>query len=295
MAHDLVETATFDTPITVPDPGDPAQAGVVAAAFSAVANRAQFLKQYTDMVATGVYRIRTINVSAMPTTTGVVDGDIAYDPGKGFFFFYVDTAHFFTPDGYWVIASTVITDGVWLNVEYGKVNANGGFPSIGPTFQDSGIASSKIKQSLQTNYLVAQGRLPTSGIMNDYFEDGNSREVADSRFTLAVVVGDKILINLGPLCVSNQAASIQMIELRYSTNNGASWGVLDRYNVMPRNAISGNSYRSFLSGSTNLTITGFTGNMVFCLWGIVDAIDSLGVSTASDYTYDIGTYTQFRA
>lgn len=287
MSHDLTETASFDTPIIVPDPGDAAQASVLSAAYSALANRSQYLKQYTDQVASGVHRIRRVYGLAMPTTAGVVNGDIVYDPGKGFFYFYVDTAHSFTPDGHWVIASTVITDGVWLNVEYGRVNTYGGFPSIGPTFKDSGIAAGKIKQSLQTNYLYAMERMPTTGTLNTLIEASGTAEIDNTRFSLAVQSGDKILFNLGPINLTNNKSSLQYIEFRYSTDNGSSWVVLERFLIR-----SGNSE---LSAAINAPIN-FTGIMVFSLWGITDATDALAISTARTHASgDMGMYTHFKA
>lgn len=285
MSHDLTETASFDTPIIVPDPGDAAQAGVLSAAYSALANRSQYLKQYTDQVAAGVRKIYTLTLAQMAAVTGVVDGDVVLVPGEGFFYFYTDTDGDFTPDGIWIVDSTGMTNGVWLNSEYGRVNSK--FPAIGPTTSDTGVSANKIRQGLQTNYLYAMARMPTTGTLNTLIEASGTAEIGNTRFSLAVQSGDKILFNLGPINLTNNESSLQYIEFRYSTNNGSSWVVLERFLIR--------SGPSELSAAINAPIN-FTGTMMFSLWGITDETNALAISTARTYASgDMGMYTHFKA
>ena len=129
MAHNIVETATYDAVVPVPDDGDPRTAASVNGALQALADRAAFLNAIVGATGTGAKKIRTVNgTAALKALVGMADGEIAVTNGG---FPYASLIWIYSAAGAdtefipWVVAPTV-GGGRWYNTLQAYVNQAGG-------------------------------------------------------------------------------------------------------------------------------------------------------------------------
>jgi len=129
MAHNIVETATYDAVVPVPDDGDPRTAASVNGALQALADRAAFLNAIIGATGTGAKKIRTVNgTAALKALVGMADGEIAVTNGG---FPYASLIWIYSAAGAdtefipWVVAPTV-GGGRWYNTLQAYVNQAGG-------------------------------------------------------------------------------------------------------------------------------------------------------------------------
>lgn len=118
MSHTLSESgAAFPTPITVPDPGDDANADDLELILQALVDRDAYLKALAET--SGVKMLRTVAgtsaLKAIDTSSGMTDGELRYLAGTDFNGLYKYVAGSVLAEALpWVVAPTT-GSGRWIH------------------------------------------------------------------------------------------------------------------------------------------------------------------------------------
>ena len=298
--HNVPESVSYDSSITAMDNGEAATAENFEPTYTGLANRTAFLKSKTDLIDTGVPRIRSAaDTTAMAALTGMSDGDACLITATNLFYFFNDAA-FYTADNVLIFDSTTVSGAHWFAYNWFTVDVDNGPAFVGPNIQSPTCASGKIPVTLQTNYLVDIG-VVTNGtpIVQTVTNQATPVVLANSDIptNISCLAGDIIEIDYETIRVDSTVSlspGYMYLEIIEDYGGANVTNVIQRYNAGVPGTGSSLSFLSPRIIHTCSTPGIFATRLLFSNAASDCEHDIITTSGIPAFNYVVGTFKVFR-